>query len=214
MIRVRKRKDAPAELAINGYKDDAVKRAILEDQDDKCYICERKVTTDYQVEHLTSQKNSETGVDEWENLYIACNYCNDKKKTSFDDIKHPDSYDVEAVIRHSVELENERVTFSTASEDAGVRQTVKMLDRMFNGTNAPNRVLMETRFYNQFKRSYNNFQSVVHDYLLGRKDEMRPVIETLLGVKSEYLAFKYAIIMENDILRRDFAEKVQWNRVR
>ena len=41
---------------------------------------------------------------------------------------------------------------------------------------------------------------------------MRPVIEALIGLKSEYLAFKYAIIMENDILRRDFAESVKWNK--
>lgn len=212
MIRVRKREDAPAELATKGYTDDAVKRAILEDQDDKCYICERKVTTDYQVEHLASQKHDAAGVNEWENLYIACNYCNYKKKTSFDDIQHPDTYNIEDVIRHSVDLENEHVTFTTTSDDPGVEKTVKMLDRMFNGTNAPRRVLMETRFYNQFKRSYNNFQGVVHDYLSGRHEEMRPVIEALIGLKSEYLAFKYAIIMENDILRRDFAECVKWNK--
>ena len=72
MIRVRKRKVAPEELATKGYTDDAVKRAILEDQDDKCYICERKVTTDYQVEHLASQNAYAAGVNEWENLYIAC----------------------------------------------------------------------------------------------------------------------------------------------
>lgn len=212
MIRVRKREQAPAELATQGYTDDAVKRAILEDQDDKCYICERKVTTDYQVEHLHSQSNDTASVNEWKNLYIACNYCNDKKKTSFDDIKHPDTYNVEDEITHCVDLENERVSFATTSDDLGVKQTVKLLDRMFNGTNAPKRVLMETRFYNQFKRSYNNFQGVIHDYLSGRQEEMRPVIEALIGLKSEYLAFKYAIIMENDTLRRDFAESVKWNR--
>jgi len=56
MIRVRKREVAPEELVTKGYMDDAVKRVILEDQNDKCYVCERKVTTDYQVEHLSSQK--------------------------------------------------------------------------------------------------------------------------------------------------------------
>lgn len=213
MIRVRKREDAPAELATKGYSDDAVKRAILEDQDDKCYICERKVTTDYEVEHLLSQSHDETGINKWENLYIACNYCNDKKKTSFDNIKHPDTYNVEDEINHSVDLENEHVTFTTTSDDPGIKQTVKLLDRMFNGTNAPNRVLMETRFYNQFKRSYNIFQGVVHDYLSGRKEEMRPVIETLIGLKSDYLAFKYRIIMENDILRQDFGDQVKWNKL-
>lgn len=212
MIRVRKREDAPEELATKGYKDDAVKRTILEDQDDKCYICERKVTTDYQVEHLTSQKNDQEGVNEWENLYIACNYCNDKKKDSFDSIRHPDTYNVEDVITHSVDMENERVVFKTLSDEPEVFQTIKLLERMFNGTNAPTRVLMETRFYNKFKQSYNNFQSVIHDYLSGKREEMRPVIETQIGQKSEYLAFKYAIIMENETLRRDFGEIVRWNK--
>ena len=212
MIRIRKRDDAPAELAANGYKDDQVKRAILEDQDDKCYICERKVTTDYQVEHLASQAKNNEEVNEWANLYIACNYCNDKKKTSFDDIAHPDTYNVEEVIVHSFDAMNERVVFETTSTDPGVLQTMKLLERMFNGTNAPKRVLMETRFYNQFKMRYNHFQSVVHDYLAGRTEEMRPVIENLISIKSDFLAFKYAVIMGNDTLRHDFGEMVRWNK--
>lgn len=213
MIRVRKRKDEPAELASKGYKDDQVKRAILVDQDDKCYICERMVTTDYEVEHLASQSmNDDELVNEWANLYIACNYCNDKKKTSFDDIKHPDTYDVEEEIVHSFDAMNERIVFKTTSTDPGVLQTIKLLERMYNGTNAPKRVLMETRFYNQFKMKYNHFQSVVHDYLSGRTEEMRPILESLIDIKSEYLAFKYAVIMENDTLRHDFGDMVRWNK--
>lgn len=212
MIRVRKRETAPEELAEKGYRDDVVKRAILEDQDDKCYICERKVTTDYQVEHLASQLHYEVGLNEWENLYISCNYCNDKKKTSFDDIKRPDTYNVEEVITHRFDPMNERVVFSTDSTDIGILQTVHLLERMFNGTHAPRRVLMETRFYNQFKMGYNHFQGVVHDYLSGKYDEMRPVIENLISRKSEFLAFKYAIIMENERLRHDFGHLVQWNK--
>ena len=212
MIRVRKSGDAPEELAKKGYTDDAVKRAILDDQDDKCYICERKVTTDYEVEHLASQANNGEAVNEWSNLYIACGYCNGKKSDMFDDIKHPDIYNVEEVITHSVDLEHECVNFTTTSEDPAVIKTVALLERMFNGTNALKRVLRETRFYNQFKQSYNNFQGVVHDYLAGRSEEMRPVIEALISLKSEYLAFKYAIIMGNETLRRDFGDMVKWNK--
>lgn len=213
MIRVRKREEEPAELALKGYKCDEVKKALLEDQDDKCYICERKVTTDYEVEHLASQKNNTEKVNEWENLYIACNYCNDKKKNAFDDIRHPDTYDVEDVITHGFDAMNERVLFSTTSTDADVMNTVKMLQRMFNGTNASKqRNLMETRFYNQFKIKYNHFQAAVHDYLSGKTDEMRPVIEKLIDRKSEFLAFKYAVIMQNETLKRDFGYKVKWNK--
>ena len=212
MIRVRKSDNAPEELVSNGYWDDAVKQAILLDQDDKCYFCERIVTTDYEVEHLASRKNYVSGLNEWENLFIACNYCNDKKKNSFDGIKHPDSYNVEEVIIHTVDLMNERVEFSTASTEPGAIQTISLLERMFNGTNPPRRVLMETRFYNQFKLAYNNFQRVVHEYLAGNSEEKRPVIEEMLGLKSDYLAFKYAIVMENETLRQDFGALVAWNR--
>lgn len=212
MIRVRKSENAPEELATNGYKDDQVKRAILDDQDEKCYICERKVTTDYQVEHLVPQAKNDEEANDWSNLYIACNYCNDKKKTSFDNLAHPDTYNVEEVIVHSFDAMKEQVVFTTTSTDPGVLQTVKLLERMFNGTNPPKRVLMETRFYNQFKMRYNHFQSVVHDYLSGRTEEMRPVIESLIGIKSDFLAFKYAVIMGNETLRRDFGEMVRWNK--
>lgn len=212
MIRVRKREEEPAELSVKGYACDQVKQALLEDQDDKCYICERKVTTNYEVEHLASQKNNAGEVNEWGNLYISCNYCNNKKKNAFDDIRHPDTYDVEDVIIHGFDAMNEMVLFSTASTEPSVVKTLKLLQRMFNGTNAPKRNLMETRFYNQFKMNYNHFQGVVHDYLAGKTDEMRPVIEKLIDGKSEFLAFKYAVIMQNEILKRDFGDKVKWNK--
>lgn len=213
MIRVKKRDVAPAELKTKGYKDDMVKRAILVDQDDKCYICERKVITDYEVEHLASQSKNKGAVNEWDNLYIACNYCNDKKKTSFDDIKHPDTYNVEDVITHKFDPMKELVEFTTDCTIPGVINTVKLLDRMFNGTNGTTRTLMETRFYNQFKMSFNHFQSVVHDYMSGRTDEMRPVIEKLVDRKSEYLAFKYAVIMQNERLCNDFGYLLRWNKI-
>ena len=147
MIRVKKREDAPKELDTKGYGCEEVKKAILEDQCDKCYICERKVTTDYQVEHLASQTNNEDKVNVWDNLFIACNYCNDKKKTSFDGIAHPDKFNVEDVIIHDVDLSHEKVLFSTDSKDKDIIMTVDMLYRMFNGTPASRgRVLMECRF--------------------------------------------------------------------
>lgn len=212
MIRVKKRREEPETLKSKGYKDDSVKRIILDDQDNKCYICERKVTTDYEVEHLSSQSNNKDLINEWNNLFIACNYCNNKKKNLFDSIKHPDTYNVEDVISHQFDQMHERVNFITNSTDPDVLLTVSLLERMFNGTNAPVRNLMETRFYNQFKSGFNHFQSVVHDYLHGHKDEMRPIIESMIDRKSEYLAFKYAIIMQNANLRKDFGNLIIWNK--
>lgn len=212
MIRVRKSAAAPVELATKGYTCDEVKKAILADQDDKCYICERRVTTDYQVEHLASRSNNSSLVDEWSNLFIACNYCNDKKKTSFDAICHPDQYDVEDVITHTFDPMHENVIFKTASTNESIAKTVSLLSRMFNGTHAPIRTLMESRFYNLFKMQYNFFQSVINDYLAGNKTGMRPIIEEQISIESEFLAFKYAIIMQHPQLRHDFQHLIRWNK--
>lgn len=212
MIRVKKRDEAPEELEGKGYTDDSVKRAILEDQDDKCYLCERKVTTDYEVEHLASQSNNADMINQWGNLYIACGYCNRKKQNLFDDIKHPDKYNVEDEIVHGFDPMSDHVEFKTSSTDPGIVKTVKLLDRLFNGNNAPMRNLKENRFYEEFKMNYNFFQNVVHDYLAGHTEEMRPVITELIGRKNNYLAFKYAVIMQNEILRHDFGELVVWNK--
>ena len=54
MIKVYKSEKTPDRLSEVGYNCDEVKQAILIDQHDKCYLCERKVTTDYEVEHFFS----------------------------------------------------------------------------------------------------------------------------------------------------------------
>ena len=99
MIRVTKAEQAPDDLEKKGYKSDDVNRLLLSDQNDKCYICERKLTTDYEVEHLHSQKNNPLMKDDWNNLFIACKYCNDKKGDRFDNILNPCKNNIEDIIR-------------------------------------------------------------------------------------------------------------------
>ena len=60
---------------------------------------------------------------------------------------------------------------------------------------------------------YNHFQSVVNDYLAGNKNDMRPVIEELVDIGSEFLAFKYHVIMQNAQLKNDFQHLLKWNKL-
>ena len=108
MIKVYKSDKAPEKLAEAGYTCDQVKQAILNDQKDKCYLCERKVTTDYQVEHIVSRTNNKEKVNEWENLFIACNYCNDRKKHYYDDIPLPNQLEFENVISQTINLKTQK----------------------------------------------------------------------------------------------------------
>lgn len=73
MIRICKNADKPQTLD-KSYNTDEVCKQLLMDQNDKCYLCERRLTTDYQVEHFKSQANNGDLKQTWENLFVACGY--------------------------------------------------------------------------------------------------------------------------------------------
>jgi hypothetical protein len=211
MIRVRKCESIPSTLQ-KGYNTDEVCRQLLADQDEKCYLCERHLHTNYQVEHLSSQNNTDPElVNEWGNLYAACEYCNNKKSDRYDSVLHPDKCNIEEIILHHVDFMQKKVYFESDKDSSEVLQTIQLLSLLFNGKLAF-RTLREQRFYDEFIRAFNVFQGAVNKYLDGCKEEYYGVIKELLDIKSEYLGFKYAIIMNNSVLRKDFGGLIKWNK--
>lgn len=212
MIRVRK-SEAPVELAQSGYTCEAVKQALIQDGDQKCFICERYRDTDLQVEHLKSRTNHPELENDWDNLYIACDYCNKRKSSSHDDMLHPDKCDVEELIDHRVDLMGEMAQFSSAQTTVDVQSTIRLLSKVYNGARAkgkPRRVL-EQLFWDDFKKEYVYFLKVVNAYLAGKADAEVAVRE-LLDVKEEFLAFKYHIIKTNPVLMQTFQNDIIWNK--
>ncbi len=211
MIRVRKSNIAPDAL-VQGYNADGVCEQLLADQDDKCYLCERRLKTNYQVEHLASQKNTDPQyVNDWNNLFVACEYCNRKKSDSYDHILSPFKYNLEDIIRHQVSFMQKIVEFESDDKSREVEETIQLLSLLFNGK-LSFRNLREQRFYDEFVRKLNSFQAMIDKYLRGEREEYRQAIIEQLDIRSEYLGFKYTIIMENAVLKQDFAVYVQWNR--
>ena len=57
MIKERKNEKEPSSLLTTSqYDGEDVKAQLLEDQHGKCYICERKMGTDFEIEHFKSKK--------------------------------------------------------------------------------------------------------------------------------------------------------------
>ncbi len=167
--------------------------------------------TDYQVDHLRSQANYPLLVKEWSNLFIACSYCNGKKGVSFDGILNPCLHNIEEIIEHSVLFMEKKVVFNSSQLSKEVRQTIQLLTILFNGKNGL-RTCREQRFYDEFIRKINVFQYAVDEYMLGKKEEYRPMIEELLDIHGEYLGFKHLIICGNPVLKKDFEEFLGWNK--
>lgn len=211
MIKVYKRATAPAELATKGYKCDEVKAAILEDQHDKCYLCERKVTTDYQVEHLASQKNNADKINDWENLFMACNYCNDRKKHYYDDIPLPSSQIFEEEIVQAVSKDSKKATFTP--RDINNQSMVKLsvlLDKLYNGKKRT-RNLMESRFWKEFFELYTAFMKRLADYQLDPSPDNKHLVEEELDHSAPILGFKYSVIKSNPNLWNTFSDCCKWS---
>ncbi len=70
MISVFKSTEKPLSLiTTNKYNGEDVVRQLHEDQHEKCYLCERKCITDYEVEHWHSQNNTPAERNDWNNLF-------------------------------------------------------------------------------------------------------------------------------------------------
>ena len=212
MIKVRKSAE-PEELAIYGYSCEAVKNVLIADNYEKCYICERYRDTDFEVEHLKSRKKNPDYENDWSNLYAACGYCNKKKGGYHDGMMNPDRFDVEDIIDHKVDLMAEKAEFTSQDRNDCVKSTIKLLRKVFNGarSNHKPRKELEQRFWDQFKKEYNDFISVVEDYLSGNQDAEND-IRDLLDIREEFLAFKYYVIKNNPILLQKFHDDIVWNK--
>jgi uncharacterized protein (TIGR02646 family) len=212
MIRVRKSEEAPEALN-RGYNNDEVRKQLLDNQEDKCYLCERQCNTDYQVEHLKSQINHPELAHAWNNLFISCSYCNQKKLNNYDDMLSPHKENVEEIIEHS--MAGGKVLFESHRNDEATTSTIRLLTVLFNGKSGL-RNLKEQRFFNELIEKLAPFNEAIDGYLYSNdaaeKEKYRSFIEDRLSIRSEYLAFKYHIIQSNATLRTTFGNLTVWNK--
>jgi len=210
MIQLQKTTTAPASLANKKrYDGEDVKRQLATDQHQKCYICERKQTTDFQVEHLHSQEHYPDEKYNWDNLFFVCSYCNGKKSANFDGIVNPTKEAIEEKIAQT--LNYDKADFATDDTSEAIQQTIVLLNRIFNGKNAIRKV-KEERFFKEFLSKMNNFEKAVNDYLSAPTPETKEVIRELLSIEQEFLGFKYWIIKNNPTLLAEFSNDIIWNK--
>ena len=152
MIRVYKNPVAPPSLPKKlSWNHDDVVAQLREDQHCKCYLCERKLITDFQVDHLQSRHNFPRLIYEWSNLFLCCFYCNCKKSDHFDNILNPALTDIEDLITQKMDFPNAKAVFTNpGTPSPQTAETIKLLSRIFNGTTGIRNIRepeLESHFY-------------------------------------------------------------------
>lgn len=62
----------------------------------KCYICENKSASSFQIEHLRPHKRNADLKYDWNNLFWSCAHCNNLKNAGYEPILDYSQVDVEA----------------------------------------------------------------------------------------------------------------------
>ena len=212
MIRVKKNPGVPLSLTTTSrYDGEDVKKQLLADQIDKCYMCERKRDKDFEIEHHKSIHNFPDLAQGWNNLYMGCGYCNKKKSDSFDNILVPKDCNIEDEIEQTIDYFNKKAVFSSKVNDEQHDETIELLGRIYNGTNQP-RTIKEERFFEQTLSVVNRFTDLVMRYQETPTPETEKAVRDELSITKELLGFKYWIIKKDRTLSQVFASDIVWNK--
>ena len=108
MIRIERKMTEKAQRAITSlgeakrrnttYNTPEVTAALREMFHGKCYICENRDITSWQIEHLRPHREEKNLKYDWDNLFLACAHCNNTKLAKYDPIIDCTKEDVEKLI--------------------------------------------------------------------------------------------------------------------
>lgn len=212
MIRIAKSNTVPESLLLTkSYDGEDVKRQLFADQHGKCYLCERMVTTDFQIEHLKSQENYPELKTEWTNLLLSCDYCNPKKGSRFGNILNPLDCNIEEIIEQAIDFKSKTVVFESDNNSEQTMNTISLLNTIFNGISKL-RKFKESKFYEEIEGILIRFVQKVTIYKLNPSPFAEDVVRQELGIDKELLGFKYWIIKSDAVLAKTFAKDIIWNK--
>ena len=213
MIRVSKSAEVPVSLInTRAYDGEDVKRQLLLDHHDKCYICERIRDTDYEIEHRRSVEHHSGLRQDWNNLFLSCRYCNGKKSQNLDNTLDPLSVNIEDEIEQGIDFGDKKAVFIPKNNTMFHAETVELLNRVFNATGNL-RKIKEERFFEYFLSVMNRFQGLLSNYLENATLDNERAIRNELAIDKEFLGFKYWMIKNNVVLEATFGDCIVWNKV-
>ena len=225
MIKIERRETDKTRLAVESlvkekskargkYNTPEVIEALQEVFYRKCYICENKKVTSWEVEHLRPHGGNLDLKFDWNNLFWSCSHCNHIKGTSYTPILDCTKIEVDEIIafrKGGYFGTKESLTFDIVYEGTvsqELNMTCELLRRVYFGKTAQERVgakivhnavLVELSTFKNYVREYNS--------ALGEdKKDLFCKITLELKSNSSFAAFKRWIIRDNPDWCNDFID--------
>ncbi len=201
-----------AKAADRGYNLPEVNAALREMFHGKCYICENKEVSSYQIEHLKSHRGDLELKYDWNNLFLACAHCNNIKGAGYEPILDCTKQDVDLMIafrKAGYFGTEETFSFDALEEGAEVENTVKLLQDVFYGT-TPQKKLEARNLRNKLRRDLSAFKEYIREYQDAEDDEKEDLlckIKQELKAGAGFVAFKRWLLRDHPEAFQDLMEK-------
>jgi uncharacterized protein (TIGR02646 family) len=211
MIKVDRRMTDKARKAIDSletakrknssYNTPEVNAALRELFHGKCYICENKQITSYQIEHLRPHRGNTDLKYDWDNLFLACAHCNNIKLDKYDPILDCTRDNVEEAIAFrkcgyfGVE---EELIFECLDSREETLNTQKLLQEVYYGS-TPQKQMEAKILRKTLRKELSEFKEYVREYKEAEdeeKEDLRCLLKQQLGDGSPFAAFKRWLIRD------------------
>ena len=168
----------------------------------KCYICENKSITSYQIEHLISHNgNSELKYD-WNNLFLSCAHCNNTKLNKYEPILDCTSENIEEAIafrKKGYFGTEEELIFEILDDRQETCNTAALLKEVYYGSTPQKK--MEAKILRKIlRKEISQFKEYVREYEESEGEEkadLECLLKKELSDSSPFAAFKRQLIKDN-----------------
>lgn len=112
-----------------------VNEALAETFHGKCYICENREVTSWEIEHLTPHQGNADLKFDWNNLFWSCRHCNNTKGDAYTPILDCTKIDIDDSIafRPQKRLDPDSLAFEPVDSSPATENTCKLLTDVHYG---------------------------------------------------------------------------------
>lgn len=184
------------------YNTEEVNLALQETFHRKCYICEYKDATSYEIEHLHPHHGDKELKYDWNNLFLVCAHCNNTKLDQYDPIIDCTKEDVEKAIafrKKGYFGTEEELLFEKLNTKKETENTQKLLWEVYYGS-TPQKKMEAVILRRALRKELSEFKECVRQYQETEgedKEDFRYLARKHLEEKSPFAAFKRWLIRDN-----------------
>lgn len=199
--------------AKNGpYNTPQVNAALREMFHGKCYICENRDVTSYQIEHLKPHRGNADLKYDWNNLFLSCAHCNNTKRDKYDpiiDCTRENPEERIAFRKKGYFGIAEELIFENLDSGEETINTVKLLQEVYYGS-TPQKQMEAKILRRTLRKELLVFKEYVREYQESEeeeKEDLRCLLKQHLGNSSPFAAFKRWLIRDH---KEAFPELVRY----